>query len=254
MHAWARWRTLVTRVATAGCDLLFPPQCAQCGQEIEHGGATPPFCDTCTTKLGPPVWRGCRCCGSAVPEGEEKPNDCAQCRGAKLRFDAVVPLGLYRDELREAVLKMKRPSHDALALAIAKLLIERRRDELSDLNADLIVPIPMFWRRRFRRGQNSPQIVARSLSRALDVPLGRRTLARSRNTTPQAGLTPTRRFANVAGAFRVRHPSAIRDARILLVDDILTTGATCSEAAKMLKQAGAAWVGVAIIARAEGKR
>ncbi len=77
-------------------------------------------------------------------------------------------------------------------------------------------------------------------------------LVRRRNTLPQAGLAPLRRFENVRGAFRVRRPNAVKDARVLLVDDVLTTGATCSEAADVLKQAGAAMVAVAVVARAEG--
>lgn len=77
-------------------------------------------------------------------------------------------------------------------------------------------------------------------------------LIRSRNTLPQAELTPQRRFQNVQGAFHVRRPAAVKNARILLVDDVLTTGATCSEAAKMLKQAGASLVAVAVVAKAQG--
>lgn len=81
----------------------------------------------------------------------------------------------------------------------------------------------------------------------------RQILIRQRNTLPQARLPPSRRFANVRGAFRIRRPDAVRGARVLLVDDVLTTGATCSEAAKMLKQAGAASVAVAVVARAQGR-
>jgi len=78
----------------------------------------------------------------------------------------------------------------------------------------------------------------------------RSVLVRCRNTLPQASLAPSRRFENVRGAFHVRRPGAVRGARVLLVDDVLTTGATCSEAAKMLKEAGAAMVAVAVVARA----
>ena len=77
-------------------------------------------------------------------------------------------------------------------------------------------------------------------------------LVRRRNTLPQASLAPSRRFENVRGAFRVRRPETVKGARVLLVDDVLTTGATCSEAANVLKQAGVAMVAVAVIARAEG--
>ncbi len=119
-----------------------------------------------------------------------------------------------------------------------------------DLEADFLLPIPMHWTRWLARGVNSPELVASCLSRVLRVPVRRRILARRRRTAPQRDLSPAARFRNLAGAFRVRRRAKLRGARVLLVDDILTTGATCSEAAKMLKQAGAAMVAVAVVARA----
>ncbi|MBU4272838.1 MAG: hypothetical protein KKA28_13340 [Planctomycetes bacterium] len=145
---------------------------------------------------------------------------------------------------------MKRPSHDPLSLALGQLLWERRRDHLSEIRADVIVPVPMYWRRRLQRGKNNPETLAGCLARALGVSMLRGVLVRQLNTKPQAGLSPASRFRNVRGAFRVRRPDGIRDARILLIDDVLTTGATCSEAAKTLKRAGAAMVAVAVVARA----
>ena len=147
---------------------------------------------------------------------------------------------------------MKRPMHDALSVAMGRLLVERRRERLAGVRADVIVPIPMFWGRRLGRGKNSPELLAGCLAKSLGVPLRTTILVRRRNTLPQAGLAPSRRFENVRGAFRVRRPDAVKDARVLLVDDVLTTGATCSEAADVLKQAGAAMVAVAVVARAEG--
>lgn len=133
---------------------------------------------------------------------------------------------------------------------MGRLLVERRRDDLAELRLDAVVPIPMYWWRRLRRGKNSPEMLAACLAKSLDIPMRRSVLVWRRNTPPQAGLAASRRFENVRGAFRVRHPDAVKDARILLVDDVLTTGATCSEAAKTLKNAGAAMVAVAVVARA----
>lgn len=170
-----------------------------------------------------------------------------------LKFDATVTLGSYHAGLRDVVLRMKRPMHTALSVAMGELLVRRRGEQLLDHRADVIVPIPMFWARRLYRGINSPEILARCLASSLGIPVRRNLLVRCRNTLPQANLPPSRRFKNVRGAFRVRHPNAVQDARVLLVDDVLTTGATCSEAANMLKRAGAATVLVAVIARAQGR-
>jgi ComF family protein len=114
----------------------------------------------------------------------------------------------------------------------------------------VIMPIPMFWGRRLRRGKNCPETLAECLSQSLGVPMRRGLLVRHRNTLPQNNLTPAHRFKNMRGAFRVRRPTIVAGARVLLVDDVLTTGATCSEAAKTLKQAGAETVAVAVVARA----
>ncbi len=144
---------------------------------------------------------------------------------------------------------MKYPLHDPLSLALGGLLWERRGEHLSAIRAELIIPVPMYWRRRLSRGKNNPETLAECLAKSLGIPARKRVLIRHRNTKPQTG-SPTFRFQNVRGAFRVRRPQVVSGARILLIDDVLTTGATCSEAARMLKQSGAAMVAVAVVARA----
>jgi ComF family protein len=254
MFRWVhRLREGVSALATAGCDLLFPPRCAHCERELPDG-AEWLLCSQCLVRLAPATWRGCRRCGSEMPlEVDLAPGACPRCRDAALKFDATVALGSYQAGLRDVVLRMKRPAHETLSVAMGRLLVERRRGELLEHGAHMVVPVPMFWGRRLRRGINSPDIVACCLAVSLGIPVRRNVLVRCRNTLPQAHLSPRRRFENVRGAFRVRRPEAIRDGHVLLVDDILTTGATCSEAAKMLKQAGAASVVVAVIARAQGQ-
>jgi ComF family protein len=145
---------------------------------------------------------------------------------------------------------MKKPKHDMLSAAFGRLLAERRRELLLEIRPDIIVPIPMHWIRRLGRGKNNPEMIASCLAKPLRIPVRRGILVQCRNTPPQTGLPLSKRFQNVRGAFRVRRPNAVKGARVLLVDDVLTTGATCSEAAKMLKKAGAALVAVAVIARA----
>jgi ComF family protein len=238
----------------ASCQLLFPPRCVHCGTDLlDHGDLGDlSLCAGCIAQLGPVTWHGCKRCGSGVLEDDGTGGDCAVCRDVALRFDRVIPLGHYYGDLRAAVLRMKRPAHDALSMALGRLLVQRRREELVELCADVIVPIPMFWGRRLGRGKNSPEALADCLARSLRIPVRRSVLVRCRNTPPQASLAPARRFQNVRGAFRVRRPETVLRTRVLLVDDVLTTGATCSEAAKMLKQAGAAMVAVAVVARTTG--
>jgi predicted amidophosphoribosyltransferase len=146
-------------------------------------------------------------------------------------------------------------------------LADRRGVELAQFRPDLIVPIPMHWWRRLWRGVNNTEILAEELGRRLEKPVMGRLLVRRRPTRPQKDLLLPERLANLRNAFRLRrsHPQAgarqagarqagaparWQDSHILLVDDILTTGATSSEAARVFKQAGAGAVAVAVLARA----
>lgn len=239
-------------LATAGLKLLFPPRCAYCDADLPPEQHDLLLCADCGLLLGPEFWPGCTGCGAVGAADGGPAGRCGLCRAVPLAFDAAISLGGYEGGIRKAVLRMKRPSHDSLSAAVGRLFALRRQRRLAELKADLIVPVPMYWSRRLGRGTNSPEILARSLGVSLGIPVGRRVLWRRRNTLPQTDLTPPQRFQNVRGAFDVGAGYNIRGVRVLLVDDILTTGATCSEAAGMLKQAGAAMVAAAVVARAQG--
>jgi ComF family protein len=241
-------------LARAECDLLFPPRCVLCLADLPAEHHVSMLCCDCITRLAPEVWVGCQRCGGEIASEKLVAARCPSCEKSRLWFDTVTVLGSYHAGLKDVMVRMKRPAYEALTIAMGRLLAHRRQRNLVDLDVDLIVPIPMHWTRWLARGINSPELVGGCLSHLLRVPLRRRTLARRRNTAPQKDLPPAERFRNLEGAFRIRRGNNLRGARVLLVDDILTTGATCSEAAKMLKQAGAATVAVAVVARAQGAK
>jgi ComF family protein len=147
---------------------------------------------------------------------------------------------------------MKRPSSEALSNAMGVLFARRRGSEIIAFSPEVVLPVPMYWLRRVVRTTNSPDLLAERIGRELGIPLLARLLKRQRNTLPQKDLTPGMRARNVRGAFRVRATDAVRGKRVVLIDDIMTTGATCSEAARALRTAGAQAVAVAVLARAEG--
>ena len=267
----------VRRWVYAGIDLLLPPQCLLCGNDSPVEDNACSLCVGCREALDDRNWRACPRCGAglvgrtrglpasgdaAMPssEGIERsfaggggyhPKACQRCRDRKLHFEGAVSLGPYCDRRREAVLRMKRPSGEPLAGALGAVLADRFAGELRSFAAHCVVPVPMYWARRAMRGTNSPHAVARAVARRLGLPI-MGVLCRRRNTRPQPGLTPRQRFANVRGAFSIRAGYDLGGRRAILVDDILTTGATSSEAARTLRKAGAGAVLAVVVARAEG--
>ncbi len=245
------WRRILLasggRWLGAGLDLVFPPQCAVCRGALETSAAGM-FCTPCRTELVGAL--GCpRCAASSAVAGDD---GCPHCRHERQHFDGVARLGPYTGQLRTAVLAVKRPQQRSLAIALGDLLADARRAQLANWAVDAVVPLPMHWSRRLWRGANSPETIAERLARSLGVPLAGHLLKRRRRTAPQASLSPQRRVRNVRGAFRAHQHVDLPGARLLLVDDIMTTGATVNEASKVLRQAGAAAVVVAVLARAEG--
>ena len=132
-------------------NLLLPPSCVYCRQDISHDDGDVLFCSECFARLIPETWHGCRRCGGAVVDRGVSPPHCPLCRNQPLKFDAAVTLGSYHAGLRDVVLRMKRPSHEALSTTMGRLLADRRHAQLTDHQANVIVPIPMFWRRRLGR-------------------------------------------------------------------------------------------------------
>jgi len=130
------------------------------------------------------------------------------------------------------------------------LLFEQRSGDLVGLQAHIVIPIPMHWTRRLVRGVNSAEVLAAGVARSLGLPLAARGLIRTRRTRQLAELTRQERKRALHDAFAVARGCDFRDARVLLVDDVLTTGTTCDTAAKALRRAGAAAVFAVVIARA----
>ncbi len=154
---------------------------------------------------------------------------------------------------------MKRDRIGDLTAATTSLFFRERETELREIGADWIIPVPMHFLRRWIRGINAPERIARGLGALLRIPNRPNWIRRTRRTAPQSQLNPKERLQNVKDAFAFRKrmrlfdPKRIlRDKKVLLVDDILTTGSTCEEIARLLLDAGAKSVALAVFARASG--
>jgi ComF family protein len=251
--AWLRALNLVPRrVVAAFADLVFPPQCLLCGYETMSVSEQTHLCRECLAGINPPRNAVCRRCAAPVTRAEQDCDECPLCKDMDLRFDGSVALGIYQGKLREAVLCTKRMTYESLAMAIGQILAVRVREQWPEFRPDVIVAVPSHWTRRLARGGSGPAILAESLGLAMRSRVRPKVLTCCRKTRKQATLGPQERRQNVLGAFAVSTGYDLTGVHVLLIDDVMTTGATANEASKALKQAGAATVTVAVLARGVG--
>jgi ComF family protein len=161
-------------------------------------------------------------------------------------------LGIYGGAVRDLVLRMKQARNESLSLAAGRLLAERIAITLDADPADIVVPVPMHWVRRLIRGVNVAELLAESIAARLRIRFDTGVIRCCRKTDKQGTLTPAERRTNVRGAYRVPADSSLRGAHVLLIDDVMTTGATASEIARVLRRSGARSVSVAVVARGVG--
>ncbi|MBN1942213.1 MAG: ComF family protein [Phycisphaerae bacterium] len=237
-------------VWSGAVDLLLPNVCGGCEDRATPRGQ---LCDACGVKLLALIALPyCPRCGATLgPNVRAYPDGCGACPSPLPRFGRVFRLGPYAPPLRNVIRRLKFYHRLGLAKKLCEMLAERIAAEGDgDLSPDVIVPVPAFWLRRFSRGLDHAALLAEHLARELSLPIGEE-LLRVRNTPQQAQLSRTQRFASVRGAFRTADASALRGARVLLVDDVTTTGATAGECARTLLQAGVTSVQLAVLAKAE---
>jgi ComF family protein len=193
----------------------------------------------------------CFRCGKEISVFGRLPDGCADCRQENFDFDSIGCLGVYREPLRNLIIKFKLSDRTYLL----EPLLNLTRDAIGRANfpepVDFVVPVPLHWRKRFQRGFNQSALIAKGL-RFADAKFNT-DLVRVRYTQQQAELTVAARRKNVKGAFAVRKNHNFRGKNICLVDDVKTTGATLNECAKVLKEVGAEKVFAFVLAVAGQK-
>lgn len=224
--------------------VVFPSCCPACARPLDSPRRGP-LCEPCWSAL--PRHRASACaCGAPLAPGLSA---CGRCRRGLSPFAAGASLGPYEGTLRVAVLELKYRSRRRVAGRISEAMLDDLRVRSVMAGAQALVPVPLHPRRQRQRGFNQSELLADALGRRAGVAVAGSALVRRQDTRSQTGLTAAARRANVKGAFAVRRRAQIAGRTVVLVDDVLTTGATASACAQALRAAGAREVRLLTAAR-----
>jgi ComF family protein len=231
-------------------DYLLPTSCAYCHAPVGDSGI-PYFCSSCWTDFAPLYGPVCPCCGRPFDSPEalshSPGNECGACRQNPPMFDQALSIGYFEGPLREAIHQFKYRPCRSLGRPLGEWMAQNVR-LLTGI--DIVMPVPLHTKRLRQRGFNQALLLAHRISETHHVKLSCDNLFRVRPTRPQVELTGEERVRNVAGAFELHQPGEVEGGRVVLIDDVFTTGATMNECAEVLKDAGAAQVIAFTLARA----
>ena len=239
--------SLASRALGGLLDLVLPPRCLGCGGIVERQGRLCAGCWRALTFLGPPH---CRLCGYPLPHAAAGAPLCGGCALEPPGFDRARAALRYDEGARGLILAFKHADRTDSAPLFGRWLARAGAELLAD--ADLIAPVPLHRWRLLKRGYNQAAILARALARESALPLVPDLLQRRRATRSQQGLSAQGRLANVTAASFCAHPwhrRRLADRKVVLVDDVMTTGATVAACAAVLRRAGAERVDVLTLAR-----
>lgn len=238
-------------VIDALVSVIFPAPCRICGDVLTTAGLLP-ICEECLAALTP--LRGPYCTQCGRPFASEVATDaaiplCYACRRGVYAFDHARSYGSYGDEMARAISLLKYERVTRLGNWFAARLEQRIRAEPEIFAADVLVPVPLHPARRRERGYNQAELIARPLARKLGLPLRAYLLVRTKPRPPRLLLSRRERWESVRGAYEMRRGAQVDNIRVLLIDDVCTTGATLDSCARALKRAGAKSVTGLTVAR-----
>ena len=230
-------------------DLVYPPHCVVCERSLADQD-DPCFCSECLAALPAVPETRCPKCGHELSEYAAVRTRCRACEGKSLFFVSATAPFKYETPVRELILRLKLARQTSLAEPLGAFLCERLDAAGVMPGIDAIVPVPLHWRRRMVRGHNQSLLLAERVGEHFNLRVLRGCLLRVRATRSQTSFSMRKRMENLRGAFAVRKRGVMEGKTLLLIDDVLTTGATCAECSRVLRQeGGAAAVYVATVAR-----
>lgn len=229
-------------------QLLYPKTCWVCGRFLQEMAG--PLCPECEHTITTDPHATCPRCSSSVGPFVNLDEGCSHCRGEKFAYDRALRLGPYEGLLREVILRLKNSREESLAEVIGGVWANHLAPRLRELSPQAVVPVPLHWTRRYwERGFNQSEILARCLAKTLQIPCYPHCVRRVRRTPRQTQKeSPAARRDNVRGAFQARARHDLAGKTVLLVDDVLTTGATANEVARTMRVLKPARIIVVVLA------
>ena len=243
MHGFP-WHSFIRHLSNA-LELILPGSCALC-----HANSKDAICIACSLQFFTDLPARCSICGRRMPHPQA--NTCGACLRAPPAFDATVVVCDYVAPTDLLVQDLKFRSRLPLAPPIGRMLAIALQTQVSNA-PEMIIPVPLSETRLAQRGFNQAAEIARTLSRSTNLPFHLQACMRVRDTQPQAGLPLSERRVNMHGAFAVQSTNLVKSRRVLLVDDVMTTGHTLNELAACLKRHGTKRVTNAVFARTPEK-
>lgn len=231
-------------------DIVYPRICLVCKKSLKNISSIDDFvCSSCWQQIKKNIPPFCFCCGRHLKNPSNNKSICPACLKRPLYFDRAFSPCAYDGVVKELIHEFKYNQKEHLGSTLAQLMSDFIKEyNLPVEYMDYIIPVPLHKTRRRQREFNQAHTLSKHLAREFNKEVRDSCLMRVRNTKTQTELEPHRRFTNVEGSFRVENRELVKGKNILLVDDVLTTGATSSEAARCLKSAGARIVFVMTLA------
>jgi ComF family protein len=227
-------------------DTVLPARCPACRVIVDGDDR---FCAACWQQLAFITAPLCARCGAPFEHDMGPAAECAECLASPPRYDSARAALAYGGPARDVILGLKHGDRQHLARLMARAMARAAGPLLDPAARPLLVPVPLHWTRLWQRGANQAALVAGALHRQTGAELALLALTRARATPVSRGLGRAARAKNVRGVFRVTDRERVARRRILLIDDVLTTGATAEACARVLRRAGAAEVHVLTFAR-----
>lgn len=230
-------------------NAILPPRCLSCGKVIFSEDS---LCAECFRNINFITEPVCQHCGTPLPDSVSRGILCPSCLTVRDPFRFCRSAVLYDDFSKKLILDFKFSDHLENKILLSRWLYQAGKDIFAN-GTDLIIPVPLHYTRLIKRKYNQSAILADELSKLSSIPVDYKTLKKLKHTRPQVSCNGKERMINIRHAFEVTKNEDIKNKRVVLIDDVYTTGSTLKECAKVLKRAGAKSVDALTVARVYSK-